>query len=71
MSMVPGCHELFTQQVDPGMEGGTPSCLCEGGLCHDGLSQEAMRSMSLGLRRQDSMAIDGDCKGGLFLRELD
>lgn len=61
--------------VDPGLEGGklkeAHSCLCEGGLCHDGLSQEAMRSMSLGVRRQDSMAIDGDGKGGLFLRELD
>lgn len=73
--MVLGCHQLFTQGIDPGLEGGelqeAHSCLGEGGLCHDGLPQGAMRSMLLGACRQGSMAIDGDCKGGLFLRELD
>lgn len=57
------------------MEGGKLNeahfCLGEGGVGHDRLRQESMRSMLLGVCRQGSMAIDRDCKGGLFLQNTE
>lgn len=51
MSMALGATSCL-HRGDPGLEDGKLKeahfCLCEGGLCHDGLSQEAMRPMSLG-----------------------
>lgn len=43
----------------------------EGVLCHDGLLQEVMRSLSLGICKKGFIAIDGDCKGGTSLRRLE
>lgn len=74
MRMAPHCHQVFTQRVNPGLEGGkfteAHSCLHEGGLCHSGLPCGDNEIPITGGMQAGFCGHRWGCQGGPALRGL-